>query len=219
MSEQEINLLDFGTNENGEYVNLVEEEKRLKDISEKEFQEWLKNHDNPLVRIAFNCCMPYDYLDKYTYNELKEELEWIAFQKVYHYGNMEKGLYIYTLFTGSCWFFVFENENHYIANINTMYSQKEVEKYLFGEELIQFNALSVRVYDLKGNLITEYGGSTDKIDEDIRQKAVINEWQMNKYGDNRMNKGKKIKYFYDVELSLPKLTAYWGESEIENGNE
>lgn len=212
MSEQELNLFDFGTNDKGEYVNLVEEEKRLKDISEKDFQEWLKNHDNPLVRIAFDCCMPYDYLDKYTYNELKEELEWIAFQKVYHYGNMEKGLYIFTLFTGSCWFFVFENENHYIANINTMYSQKEVEKYLFGKELIQFNALSVRVYDLKGNLITEYGGSTDKIDEDIRQKAVINEWQMNKYGDNRMNKGKKIKYFYDVELSLPKLTAYWGEN-------
>lgn len=215
MSEQELNLLDFGTNDKGEYVNLVEEEKRLKDISEKEFQEWLKNHDNPLVRIAFDCCMPYDYLDKYTYNELKEELEWIAFQKVYHYGNMEKGLYVFTLFTGSCWFFVFENENHYIANINTMYSQKEVEKYLFGKELIQFNALSVRVYDLNGNLITEYGGSTDNIDKDIRQKAVINEWQMNKYGDNRMNKGKKIKYFYDVELSLPKLTAYWGE---ENGN-
>ena len=29
-----------------------------------------------------------------------------------------------------------------------------------------------------------------------------------------MNKGKKIKNFYEVELSLPKLTAYWGESEI-----
>ena len=135
MSEQELNLFDFGTNDKGEYVNLVEEEKRLKDISEKEFQEWLKNHDNPLVRIAFDCCMPYDYLDKYTYNELKEELEWVAFQKVYHYGNMEKGLYVFTLFTGSCWFFVFENENHYIANINTMYSQKEVEKYLFGMDI------------------------------------------------------------------------------------
>lgn len=32
-----------------------------------------------------------------------------------------------------------------------------------------------------------------------------------------MNKGKKIKDFYEVELSLPKLTAYWGESEIVNG--
>lgn len=39
---------------------------------------------------------------------------------------------------------------------------------------------------------------------------------MNKYGDNRMNKGKKIKDFYEVELSMPKLVDYWGESD--NGN-
>lgn len=208
MGTKTLDLFDFGENENGEYVNLVEEEKKLKDISEKDFQEWLAKHENPLVRIAHDCWTPFDYVDRYSYNELKEELEWIAAQKIYHYGNLEKGLYVYTLFTGSCWCFVFENENHVMVNLNYIYSGKEVEKYLHGYKLIHFNALSVRVYDLKGNKITEYGEK----EKDIRYQAVINEWQMNKYGDNRMNENKKIKDFYEVELSLPKLTAYWGES-------
>lgn len=207
----ELNLLDFGTNDKGEYVNLVEEEKRLKDISDKEFQEWLTNHNDPLVKISYDL-LPYDK-KQLTYNEIKEECEWVAFQKVYHYGNMEKDLYVFTLFNGDSWFFVFLNQNHYLVNRNCVYSQKEVEDVLFGNKLISFNALAVSVYDLKGNLITEYGDR----EEDIRYRAVINEWQMNKYGDNRMEKGKKIKDFYEVELSLPKLTAYWGESEIENG--
>lgn len=214
MSDDFLNLLDFGTNEKGEYVNLAEEEKRLKDISDKEFQEWLKNHNDPLAKIAYDL-LPYERR-KLTHNELKEKLEWVATQKTYHYGNMEKGLYIYTLFDGDTWTFVFENENHIMVNTNRLYSQKEVEDVLFGKKLVSFNAMAVRVYDLKGSLITKYAEQDNK-EQDIRYQVVINEWQMNKYGDNRMNKGKKIKDFYEVELSLPKLTAYWGESEIVNG--
>lgn len=212
MSDELLNLFDFGTNDKGEYVNLAEEEKKLKDISDKEFDEWLKNHNDPLVKIAYNIMLPYEKLEL-THNELKEELEWIAYQKVYHYGNLDKGLYVFTLFNGNAWGFVFLNNKHYLVNGNWVYSQKEVEEVLFGKKLIQFNALAVRVYDLKGNHITEYGSYGNE-DKDIRQQAVINEWQMNKYGDNRMKKGKKIKNFYEVELSLPKLIAYWGESEI-----
>lgn len=217
MKDDGINLLDFGTNSNGEYVNLVEEEKRLKDIGDKEFQEWLTSHHDPLVRVAYDTMLPYEKL-QLTHNELKDELEWVAYQKVYHYGNMEKGLYIYTLFNGNAWGFAFENEKHIMVNGNWVYSQKEVEEVLFGKKLLQFNALAVRVYDLNGNLITEYGGDDEHIDDDIRQQVVINEWQMNKYGSNRMNTGKKIKHFYEVELSLPKLSEYWGESEIGNGD-
>ena len=211
MTDDTINLLDFGTNDKGEYVNLVEEEKRLKDISEKEFQEWLENHNDPLVKIAYDL-LPYDK-KQLTYNEIKENCEWVAFQKVYHYGNLEKDLYVFTLFNGNSWFFVFLNQNHYLVNKNSVDSQKEVEDVLFGKSLIQFNAMAVSVYDLNGNLITEYADQDSK-EQDIRHQAVINEWQMNKYGDNRMEKGKKIKDFYEVELSLPKLTEYWGESEI-----
>ena len=213
MSDDFLNLLDFGTNEKGEYVNLAEEERKLKDISDKEFQEWLENHNDPLVRIAYDL-LPYER-KKLTYNELKEKLEWVAFQKVYHYGNMEKGLYIYTLFDGDTWTFIFENENHIMVNTNRFYSQREVEDVLFGKKLVSFNAMAVRVYDLNGNQIHQYG---DK-EQDIRYQVVINEWKMNKYGDNRIDKGKKIKDFYEVELSLPKLVDYWGASEIENGNE
>lgn len=210
--DDSINLFDFGTNEKGDYVNLVEEEKRQKDISEQEFIEWVNNHENPLIHIAADFLINSYDLEHKTKNELKEELEWIVEQKVYHYGNMEKGLYIYTLFEGNCWCFVFENKNHIMVNLNYMYSAKEVDEHLLGKKRIQFNALSVRVYDLEGKRIEQYGNK----DKDIRYQCAINEWQMDKYGSNRMTEGKKIKDFYEVELELPKLTEYWGESNETN---
>ena len=205
----ELNLLDFGTNDKGEYVNLVEEEKRLKDISNKEFRNWVDNNDNPLIKVVADFFRSsYDFENK-TKNELKEELEWIVEQKVYHYGNMEKGLYIYTLFDGECWAFVFENEKHIMVNLNYAYSSKEIDEILFGNKLIQCNALAVRVYDLKGNRINEYGNK----EKDIRYQCLINEWKANVYGDNRMNEGKKIKDFYEIAINLTKLIEYWGESD------
>lgn len=210
LKSEKLNLFDFGTNKDGQYVNLVEEEKKLNDINEQDFQKWLLNHQNPLVRIAYDILCPYNKLEKSTYNELKEKLEWIAEQKVYHYGNMEKDFYVYTLFQGDCWCFVFETLNHVMLNINYLYSQKEVEQCLFGDKVIPFNALAVRVYDTNGNRINRYADQ-DRYKEDIRHIVCINEWQMDKYSENRMNKGKKIKDFYEVELSIPKLVKFWGE--------
>ena len=204
----ELNLLDFGTNDNGEYVNLVEEEKRLKDISDKEFDDWVANHDEPLIRVLNDFAVNYYDREHKTNNELKEELERIVESKCYHYGNMEKNLYIYTLNVGGCRCFVFDNCKHLMVNLNYLYGgEEELEEYLYGKQLIQCNALSVRVYDLKGNKINEYGNK----EEDIRYKCLINEWKANIYGINRMNKGKKIKDFYEIAIDLTKLTAYWGE--------
>lgn len=204
--KDEVNLFDFGVNENGEYVNLVEYEKLKHDIEEVDFNKWLETNENPLIHIAYDFLINPDFYK--TYNKIIEELEWIAEQKVYHYGNMEKGLYIYTIFNGDCWAFVFENEHHIMVNLNYIYSQKELEKYLFGKELIQMNALSVRCYELNGKRIDDYG---DK-EKDIRYRVIIDEWQMDKYSENRMKENKKIKDFYEVALPLPKLMEYWGES-------
>lgn len=211
-----LNLFDFGNNDSGNYVNLAEEEKRLKDISDKEFQEWVDNHFEPLIRVAadfsINC---YD-LENKTKNELKEKLERIVASKCYHYGNMEKDFYVYSLqCSEECYCFVFETLNYIMVNINYVYGSKELTEYLFGNKFIQFNALSVRVYDHKGNRINEYGNK----EKDIRYQAVINEWQMHKYGQNRMSSGKEIKDFYEVEIVLPNLTAYWGEDKNETKKE
>lgn len=208
-----LNLFDFGNNDSGNYVNLVEEEKRLKDISDKEFQDWIDNHFEPLIRVAADFSINYYDLENKTKNELKEELERIVASKCYHYGNMEKDFYVYSLqCSEKCYCFVFETLNYIMVNINYVYGSKELTEYLFGNKLIQFNALSVRVYDHKGKRINEYG-EYGHIEDDIRQKAVIHEWQMHKYGQNRMSNssGKKIKNFYEVEIALPNLTAYLGE--------
>lgn len=213
MSEKELGgLFEFGTNENGEYVNLVEEEKIKNDIDEKSFHEWLDHHENPLIRLAADFLVSYYELETKTYNELKEKLERIVEQKTYHYGNMAKDFYIYTLNAGgNCYCFVFDTPNYIMANLNYCYGQKEVDKVLFGEELIQMNALSVRCYTKNGNRIDEYSDNDPK--DDIRYKVVMDEWQMHKFGENRIRKGKKIKDFYEVAIALPKLIEYWGESE------
>ena len=211
MADKELNLFDFGTNSSGEYVNLVEEEKHLKDISEQDFRKWLQDNENPLIKIAGDFLINYYDLETKTKKELQEELEQIAANKTYHYGNMEKGLYIFTLKSGSCRCFLFQNDNHIMVNLNYVYSEKELEQTLFGETKIIFNALSVRVYDLQGNRIERYGNK----DKDIRYQCTINEWKMDKYGENRIHESQKINDFYEIALFLPKLSEYWGESNIE----
>ena len=41
---------------------------------------------------------------------------------------------------------------------------------------------------------------------------------MDKFSKNRINEGKKIKDFYEVEFTWNDFTGYWGESEIVNGD-
>ena len=66
---------------------------------------------------------------------------------------------------------------------------------------------------MNGKRIEEYADG-ERYKEDIRHIVVMQEWQMNKFSENRINKGKKIKDFYEVECTLPNLISYWGESEV-----
>lgn len=203
----EIDLLNFGTNENGEYVDLVEEEKRKNDIAEEEYNSWVENHENPLIRISNDLICRLDYK---TFNEMKEDVEWIADKKIYHYGNMEKDLYIYSLFNGTYWYLVFENLNHILLNKCHI---EEIDDVLKSKKSICFPATYLVCYDANGKHITKYE-EQDNYQEDIRHIICIKEWQMNKYSKNRIYQGKKCKDFYECEFYLKDLTAYFGESEI-----
>lgn len=225
MGDNELNLFDFGTNENGDYVNLVEEEKKLKDISSQELMNWVESHNEPLIRIAFDLFISAIEIESGINNDIKDKLEKILATKCYHYGNMEKGLYIFSLCYDDIYKFVFENEKHYLAAEPNNWKLEHdtygnvvdvpLEDYLSGKEKLSFPALYCHCYDMNGKHIEEYADG-ERYKEDIRHIVVIQEWQMNKFSENRMNKGKKIKDFYEVEFALPNLIKYWGETKLES---
>lgn len=223
MEDDNLNLFDFGTNENGEYVNLVEEEKRLKDITEQEFVSWLNKNDDPLIKISFDCYISSTELEFGNHNDIKAKLEKIAATKCYHYGNLEKGLYIFSINCEGRHMIVFENNKHYLVFEPSLWKLEhgsygnmvdvKFDDYLMGKETIVFPALYCPCYDLKGNRIEQYADQ-DHYQEDIRHIVCIKEWKMDKYSRNRIyDQHKKIKDFYECEFTLTDLINYWGESD------
>ena len=223
MSDKELGgLFEFGTNENGEYVNLVEEKKAKNDFNEKQLEEWIKNHENPLIRIADEYFCGYEW-DGHFYKDIADRLEEIVKTKCYHYGNMSKGLYIFSLYDKLTdrYILVFENEKHYLGfgcnDFFMIHSPSGVEiqdctldDYLMSRQSIKFPALYCPCFDLNGNKIEDYHDSDYQ--NDIRHIVCIKEWQMDKFSFNRIQEGKKIKDFYEVEFYLKDLTRHWGES-------
>ena len=70
----------------------------------------------------------------------------------------------------------------------------------------------VDIFDKDGNKIQEFSDADRK--QDVRYKAIIDDWQMDKYGTNRIEQGKHIKDFCEVEITLPDLIKYFGEPYI-----
>lgn len=218
-----LDLFSFGNNENGDYVDLVQEEKKRKDISHNELMNWVASHENPLIRIAFDLFVSAIEIEKGINNDIKAKLERIVATKCYHYGNMAKGLYIFSLCDNDNFKLIFENDKHYLAaEPNNWKLEHEsygkvvdvsLDDYLLGKEKIDFPALCCHCFDLQGNQIEKYADG-ERYKEDIRHIVCIGEWQMHKFSENRITKGKKIKDFYEVEFTLRNLIDYWGESEV-----
>ena len=206
---EQLNLLDFGNNENGEYVNLVEEERKKNELAQEDYENKLKENENPLVRILAGLwCYRFH---KNTFNETLDQIERESKTKCFHYGNLEKLMFVFTLTTEDDYsYFVFETEKHYLLFVSGI-NNKLLDEYLLGNKTLSCPALGVEVYDKQGYQIWEFGEK----DKDIRYQCIINEWHMDKFGENRMNKGKKIKDFYEIEFELPKLIEYWGEDKNE----
>ena len=228
MGDKKLNLFDFGTNKNGEYVNLVEEEKKRKDISSQELMNWVENHNDPLTRIAFDLFISAIEIESGINSDIKDKLEKILATKCYHYGNMKKGLYIFSLCCDDVYKFIFENEKHCLAAEPNNWKLEHdthgnvvsvpLEDYLLGKKTLSFPALYCHCYDMNGKRIEEYADG-ERYKEDIRHIVCIKEWQMNKFSKNRIEENKKIKDFYECEFTLPDLIKYWGESTLENEDE
>lgn len=226
---EELNLFDFGLNEKGEYVDLVEEAKVDEKVALLEVNDFVDNHDNPLVRVIFRAFYPF-YMGgrKVDPKAWIKEIEDILATKCYHYGNMNKNLYIYSLQGRGKFVFVFENENHYIVECSSHFTLEPdakgvmdvhdftIDEYLSAshkDAYLCFPACNTPCFDSKGNSILEYydGKLWQK---DIRHIVCIKEWQMDKYSfENRVREGNAIKDFYEVKFYLKDLINYWGEEQ------
>ena len=137
----EIDLLNFGTNENGEYCDLVEWEKHKQDISEQELIDQINKHENPLIRLADFMFCGYEW-DGHCYKDILARLEKIITTKTYHYGNFKNSLYVFSLYDELTdrYVLVFQNEKHYlIYSCNDFYWKEHemidytLEDYLLGK--------------------------------------------------------------------------------------
>lgn len=120
-------------------------------------------------------------------------------KKVYHFGNLKNSLYVYTIYIGGCWFFVFENENYLLKWLNCVVSNQELKEYLLGKKTISLSLDSIDIFNLD---VTDFG----KCDKDEKKRLFenfIEEWEMNKYANIEQHK---------VVLELPKLVRYWGRT-------
>lgn len=58
----------------------------------------------------------------------------------------------------------------------------------------------------------------DELQEDILANVYAIKRITNKFSQNRINEGKKIKDFYEVEFTLPNLIDYWGETKTKEND-
>lgn len=220
MKQEQLSLFDFGENDKGQYLNLVEEEKRLHDISEKELEDFIKNHSDPLIRIAYRFFIGYAW-DGHILRDVKEKLENIVKTKTYHYGNMAKDLYIFSLNSyGSDYetaIFIFDNTKHYLV-FNALgykstkpFKEYDIDDYISIKADFHFPALFCEIYDKNGNRIEQYADGKD-YQKDIRHIVCMKEWEMGKYSKNRLEENKKPKDFYEVEFTMQDLVNYFGDS-------
>ena len=220
-----LNLFEFGNNENGSYVNLVEEEKRKADISKAELLDFVNNYLDPFIKVIYNIFFFERKLDSKAaiLTDIKNELEEIYEKhKVYHYAKFNKGIYVFSITYDERLYIIFENQEHYLIFEgktqewdleNRKWIPVTIEDYLLSKQSICFPACHTKIFDTKtGEQITKFAGE-ERYAEDIRHIVIMKEWQMDKFSKNRLHEGKKIKDFYEVEFYWDDFQKFYGESE------
>ena len=206
---EQLNLFEFGNNEEGNYVNFSEDYQEKHNLKNKSIEDWINEQFNaPMYRIINTCCCGY-LEEKDTLSERIKRLERINESECYHYGNLRDGRYISSIIDGDCFQFIFDSKKYIIVTYCFHTDTESIEDVLSGKVKICFPACMVDIFDKEGNKIQEFSDSDRK--QDVRYKAIIDDWQMDKYGTNRIEQGKPIKDFCQVEITLPDLIKYFGE--------
>lgn len=213
VSDYEYDIFAFGNDENGNYVNLIEEERKKREEKFKEypFEEIIKGNEfdnNYMVVAQFHTGCLYQW--GHTLEEIRKEIEMVAKTKCYHCGNMEKNIYAYSFKEDDDFYwFCIENDNHIVVIRHT----DNINSLLTGEKKICYPACCMYIFEKHENepisLITSGYG---KYKEDIRYKVLCDEFKILEFSTNRIYPNKKSKDFYECEFKLSDFIKYHGEA-------
>lgn len=212
MKEKELNLFNFGNDDNGNYVDFAEEERKRIEENRKEypFEDLIKgNEDSADYKIVASWfCNSICQWGK-TLAEIQKEISNIVKTKCYHYGNMNKGIYVYTYKveydSGETAYKLMIITPKNIVGVN--YTIDDLDGLLDGEIKISYPACCVDIFDTKGNNI----GLFDENHNDRRHDILIGDLKLNEFSDNRLEKNKKPNDFYECEFALTDFIKYWGD--------
>lgn len=205
-----LNLFEFGNDDNGNYVNLVEEKR------EKIENVIVYNYEQLTEKFKENStyCLVARYYDNgwwqrgLTFDEIIDEIKSVSNSKCYHYGNMERGIYVYSMKFGENDYRIFFENTDHIVSVRHL---GQLNDLLFGKEKIMFPACEVDLFNVKTTekIKSGYGNYKD----DIRYKIICGEFEALKYSTNRIDPNKKPKDFYELEFTLNDFIKYYGEDE------
>lgn len=215
---EQLELFEFGYNDEGEYVNHSEEEqKKLLELEKTKFPEY--SYEELTKGFTFSQedekLLAYNYLDifsqyKRTIPDIIKEIKRLANNKCWHYVNFDKKIYIYSY------------EHHDEESHIDLYIQ--IDKYYIHccehnlkevlEEGICFPACAIWIYENVDGFFKRVEGPYGNKEEDIRYQIICDKLQALKFGTNRIDPDKKPKDFYEVKFSLIDFAKYWGEKGI-----
>lgn len=213
---EQLNLFEFGYNDDGEYVNKTEEQQKklLEDAKEKfpnytyeQLTSGLKFGDYDEKLVAYNFLDIFSQYRK-TIPELVKDIKALAKNKCWHYVNFPKQIYIYSF------------EHHDEEQTIDLYI--EFEKYYIHccehslkevmADGICFPACAITLYENVDGFIKKVDGPYGHKEEDIRYQIICEKMQALKFGTNRIAPNKKPKDFFEVKFDLTAFMDYWGRA-------
>lgn len=216
---KQLCIFDFGLNEKGEYVNLLEDQEK------ERLSKW---HSYTWEQITQGHSQEEDYMIVATYyqseysqyglelDDLKKEIQKIAESKCYHYGNLKKMIFVYS--------YQFEKDFYRIAIENQKYivlckHYGNIDDVLMGKEQIGYPACEIELFEKKDDEIVQIrSGYADgeHYKDDIRYKILCESFEIIKFSTNRVQPGKKPKDFCECQFKLDDFAKHWG---IEDNDE
>lgn len=218
MKENQISIFDFGLDDKGNYVNLVEEaeKERLKNWHDYPYEEIIKGYENDddfcvVATFHMGCVSQYGL----TIQEIQEEIKKEVATKCYHFGNMNKNLYIYSYRVDfedgeKMYWLVVENEKHIVVIRHC----GNIEDILTDKEQICYPACCVYLFEVTESGVKKITSGYGEKEKDIRYKILCGELNILEFSTNRIDPHKPPTDFYEAQYKFSDFMNYHGQSKV-----
>lgn len=212
MAKEQLNIFDFGLNEDGEYVNIVESEQARHDAYYKEysFEEIIKGHEDD-AEFVFMAHFHMSCLEHWgrTVEDIQKLIQKDAATKTYHFGNTEKLVFAYSYKLtdlDDCYIFCIENQNYIVAQ----HHHGNIDDILTDKVQICYPACEIDCFKTEENTVVD-------IHADERDQ-IFEELEIFKLSTNRIVEGRKLEMFCEAQHPFSAFVKHWGQSKV-GGNE